>query len=124
MLVPNSLILDNNNKVTNWTSTGLSPEQIKPFDVNHAATMTNLGNVRVDLKFNNSVLVQKNSSSLYINFILNLYIVYELNNCPSNPTNNFALQNFLLGAVKLTRYADKNKFNYNGCGIGFDGKGM
>ena len=33
------------------------------------------------LKFNkSSVLMQKNSSSVYINFILNLYRVYELNN--------------------------------------------
>ena len=33
------------------------------------------------LKFKKSyVLMQKNSSSAYINFILNLYRVYELNN--------------------------------------------
>ena len=37
------------------------------------------------LKFNNSVLAQKNSS-LYNNFVSNLYIFYELINWPRNPT--------------------------------------
>ena len=36
----NSLILDNNKKVTNWISTGVSTEKIKPFDVNLALIMT------------------------------------------------------------------------------------
>ena len=41
-------------------------------------TMFNLANDRVNLKSNNSVLVKKCFSSLYSNFILKLYIVYEL----------------------------------------------
>ena len=45
--------------------------------------MSNLASGRVILKFNNSVLVQKT---------LNLYKVYELNNCPHDPTNNFTLK--------------------------------
>ena len=66
--------------------------------------------------------MQKNSS-LYCNFILNLYIVYELNNWPCNPSNNFAQQNCLFGAIKLTRNAIKRKFIYNGREIAFDEKG-
>ena len=42
--------------------------------------MSNLANGEVTLKFNNSVLVQKLFCSLYSNFVLNSYIVYELNN--------------------------------------------
>ena len=57
--------------------------------------MSNLANGRVILKFNKSVLVQKSLSSLYSNFILNSYIVYELNTWPRNPTNNFTLKNCL-----------------------------
>ena len=53
--------------------------------------MTNLANRRVSLKCSNSVWVQKNSYSLYSNFILNLYIVYELDNLPRNYINNFTL---------------------------------
>ena len=77
----------------------------------------------VILKFSNSVLVQKNFSSFYNNFILNLYIVYELNTWSRNPTNNFTLKSSLFGTIKLTRNADKSKFTYNGRGIAFDGKG-
>ena len=54
--------------------------------------MSNLANSRVNLKFNNSVLVQKSFFSLYSNFILNLYIVYELNTWSRNPTNKFTLK--------------------------------
>ena len=82
-----SLTLDNNKKVTNWISTKISSEKIKPFNTNLDTTMSNLAYGRVILTFNNSVLVEKNSSSLYSNFILNLYIVYELNNWPRDPSN-------------------------------------
>ena len=73
------LILDNDRKVTNWISIGVLFKKIKPFDTGLKTTMSNLANGRVDLKFINSVLVQKRFSSLYSNFILNLYIAYELN---------------------------------------------
>ena len=84
--------------------------------------MTNLAKGRVSLKFNNLVVVQENSSSLYSNFILNLYIVYELNNSPCNPTNDFTLKNCLFCTVRLTKNADKSKFNYNDLRVTFDGK--
>ena len=59
---------------------------------------------------------------MYSDFILNLYIVYELNTWPRNPTNNFTLKNCLFGIVNLTRKAGKSKFTCNGQGIAFDGK--
>ena len=58
--------------------------------------------------------------SLYSNFILDLYIAYELNNWPRNLANNFTIKQ---STVKLTRNADKSKFTYNGWRIAFDGKG-
>ena len=77
----------------------------------------------VNLKFCNSVLVQKSFSSLYSNFILNLYIVCELNNWPGNLTNTFTLKNCLFGTVKLVRNTMKSKFTNNGWGLAFDGEG-
>ena len=74
-----SLILDNNKKLTNWISTGMSSEKIKLFDTNLEPTMSNLDNDRGTLKFNNSVLVQKKNSLLYSNFtisILTLNFIY------------------------------------------------
>ena len=53
-------------------------------------------------------------SGLNSNFILNLYIVYELSNWPGNSTNNVTINNCLFEIVKLTRNANKSKFTYNG----------
>ena len=52
-----SSVLDSNKKVTNWILTEISSEKIKPFDTNIEPIMSNLANGRVNLKFNNSVLV-------------------------------------------------------------------
>ena len=75
-----------------------------------------MANGRAILKLNNSALLQKRSFSLYGNFILNLYIVDELNNWPRNASNNFHLENCLFGTVKLVKNATKSKFTYNGQG--------
>ena len=40
--VLNLLLLDDNKKVPNWISTGVSAGKMKPFNVNLALTMTNL----------------------------------------------------------------------------------
>ena len=119
-----SLILGSDKKVINWVSTGISSEKIKPFDTNLEPTLSNLTNCKVILKFSNFVLVQKRFPSLHGNFILNLYIFYELNARPRNPTNNFTSKIFLFGTVKLARNAGKSKCTYNGWGIAFDGKGF
>ena len=58
--------------------------------------MPNLANGKVSLKFSNPVLVQKKSSSLDSNLILNLYIFYELNDWSYNPSNNFILKSVYL----------------------------
>ena len=83
-----SLILDSNRKVTNWISTRISCAKIKPFDTGLEPTMSTLVNGRVKL----TTLLLTLFSSLYSNFILNLYIVYELNAWPRNPANNFTLK--------------------------------
>ena len=69
----------------------LLTEKGKPFDFSLASTMSCLANAEVSMKFNNSVLVQQNYSSLYSNFILNLCLVYQLNN---SSCNNFTLKFF------------------------------
>ena len=91
-----SLILGSNKKLTNWISTAVSLEKIKPYDTNLESIMPNLANGIVISKFNNFVLVQKSSSSLYSNVTLNLYLAYELNNWPRHPINDFLLKNVYL----------------------------
>ena len=41
------LVLDSNEKVTNWMSTGISSEKFKSFDTKLEPSMTNLANGRV-----------------------------------------------------------------------------
>ena len=87
-----SLLTFHNNKiVTIWIRTGISSEKIKPFDTNLEPTMSNLANDIVILKSKNSILV-KTSSLLYTNVILNLHIVYELNDRPHSPFKNVRLE--------------------------------
>ena len=62
-------------------------------------------------------------TNLLHNLILNLYIVYELNNWLRNPSNSFPLKNCLFGTVKLVRDAVKSKYTYNDWGKAFDGDG-
>ena len=61
-----SLILDSNKNVTDWISTGIWSEKIKPIDIELELTMSNLANGRVYLKFKNPVFVQKNFSSFIV----------------------------------------------------------
>ena len=60
---------------------------------------------------------------MYSNFILNLYIVYELNTWSFNPINNSIPKSCLFGTVKIVRNTIKSKFTYNGRGIIFDREG-
>ena len=68
--------------------------------------------------------MQKGYSSLYSNFILNLYVVFELNNWPDSCTSAFPPRNCLFGTVKLVRNVVKRKLISNGQGITFDGEGL
>lgn len=52
--------------------------------------------------------------------MLNVYLVYELNNWLNNPTNNYTLKSWLFDIVKLTRNTIKSNFADNGQGIAFD----
>ena len=82
----NSLILDNSKKVTNWISTRVSPEKIKPLILTlHWLRLI----YSISLKFNKSVLLQKKFFLLYSNFILILEIVHKLNNRSLNASINF-----------------------------------
>ena len=55
--------------------------------------------------------------------VVNIYIVYEISksiNISDYPT----LENWLFGAVSLTKNADIDKYKYSGYGIGFDRHGF
>ena len=53
--------------------------------------------------------------------VVNIYIVYETT--PDSNTSNITLENCLLGAIKITKNSDVDKYKYSGYGIGFDSRG-
>ena len=76
---------------------------------------------KVRLKFSRGCLQQRNNSIYTHGTIVNIYTVYKLG-ASSSFNNDPTLENSLLGAVRLTKNADIDKYQYSGYGIGFDRK--
>ena len=51
--------------------------------------------------------------------VVNIYIDYEIST-NVNINDYLTLENFLFGAVTLTKNADIDKYKYSGYGVGFD----
>ena len=97
----------------------MSNEVIKPPD-NTLAPEVKFTGKRMYIKFSGTCLKQGKVTFSHKKTV-NIYIVYDL----QSSLNNFAftLQNCLLGAVKLTKNSDIDKYEYAGYGIGFDSRG-
>ena len=69
---------------------------------------------RMRIKFDKNPLAveQKN----YLAKIINIYIVYDLDTWPKDPTNNFKFKNCLFGATDIVKNSDKEKYVYSGYG--------
>ena len=102
-----------------WISTGLSDEKISSVS-GFKLPFIEYTNARIKLKFDESILIQKMSTSLGL--IANYYIVYKLN--PRTNSSNIVLENCLFGKIKLTKNADSDKYKYQGHGTGFDLSGI
>ena len=55
--------------------------------------------------------------------IKSAYIVYDFDAWPNNPLNNSKLKNFLFGGTNIIKNSDKEKWEYSGYGVAFDGSG-
>ena len=51
--------------------------------------------------------------------IVNVYIFYDLDAWPRNPTNNLKFKNCLVQATNILKNSDKEKYIYSGYGITF-----
>ena len=98
----------------------MSKESIKNPPTSDSSFAPNLINYRPlpDPKFGGKCLRQS-GISVHKN-VVNLYISYRLDLRGLN--TDFTLGNCLLGAVKLTKNADPNKYRYSGYGIRFDAR--
>ena len=62
----------------------------------------------------NTSAVEQNN---YLTKISNVYIVYDLDAWPKDPTANFNFNNCLFGATSVVKKSDKEKWIYSGYGI-------
>ena len=54
---------------------------------------------------------------------VNVYIAYDLDAWPRNPTSNFKFKNCLFVATNVVKNSDKENYVHSGYGITFDGVG-
>ena len=86
---------------------------------NHNTTPNlNYYGTKARVEFNGSY-VRQNKVKFNQGKVVNIYIVYELSKS-INIGDYPALENFLFGAVSLTKNAAINKYKYSGYGIGLD----
>ena len=55
--------------------------------------------------------------------VVNVFIVYNVDAWPRNPTNNIKFKNCLFGATSVVKNCDKENYMYNGYEITFDSAG-
>ena len=110
--------------ISKWESKGFSNEKfMPPFTSNKSLSskLVWMNNSRIKIEFKGSFLKQ-DKAPFNPNNVVNLYIVYELNTWSQNLNAEFTLKDCLLGALKLTKNANHNKYSYSGYGIGFDSR--
>ena len=82
-----------------------------------------MNNFRIRLRFEGSCLKQEDTAPFTLSNVVNLFIVYELDSCPSDLNTDFTLGGCLFGCVKLTKNVDPGKYSYSDYGSGFDTRG-
>ena len=70
------------------------------------------------MQFSKSVLVIQQNN--YVTKIVNVYIVYDLDNLPKNLLNNFTLKKCLFGGTNIVKNSHQSKYMYGGFGFGND----
>ena len=71
------------------------------------------------IKFDKDPLAVEQNS--YLSKLINVYIVYDLDAWPRNPTNNFKLENCLFEATSIIKNSDKENYVHSGYGITLGG---
>ena len=76
---------------------------------------------RIGIRFDKDPLAVEHNN--YLSKTINVYIVYNLDAWPRNPTNNFKFKNCLFGATNTVKSSDKEKYVYSAYGITIDSAG-
>ena len=113
--------IGNTDNISEWKPKGLTDEVIKVPDNTVAPKLIYTSKRMYYVKSNGSCL-KEDKITFNHGETVNIYIVYALKST-LNYDEDITLENYLFGAVKLTKSADISKYKYSGYGIGFDGKG-
>ena len=115
----------NGKKITNWKSTGI-------FNYSEYYTMNGIEDTKTNVPIlkndketyvllqgnyfqqNDNIIIPNNNKN-----VINIYIVYKLDPISSTRNTDYAIQNALFGAMKITKNADYSKNNYTGYGLCF-----
>ena len=113
-------VITNTDYVSSWKSKGLSFESIKPPTTsdNSITPALNYCCTKARVKLTGSCLKQPKISYTH-GKVVNIYIAYELG-ASSSHSNDPTLNNWLFGAVTLTKNADINKYGCSGYGTGLN----
>ena len=76
---------------------------------------------RIEIKFDKDPLAVEQNNCL--RKIVNVYIIYDLDAWPRNPTNNFKFKKYVFRATNIVKNSDKEKNVYSRYGITFDSAG-
>ena len=96
-------------------------ESIKPPTTsnNGIVPVLNYINTKIQVKFDGSCLKQK-KVIFHHKTVVNIYVVHDINLWRFKESCYFTLENYLFGAVKLTKNSDFDKYKNSVYGIGFD----
>ena len=116
--------IGNSDYVLSWKSKGLSAESITPHSApnNFLNPSLNYLGTKIRVRFSGSCLKQDKITYTH-GKIVNIYFIYEINKKDNTISSDPTLENYLFGAVTLTKSVNIDKYGYPGYRIGFDRKG-
>ena len=103
--------------VLSWKSKGVFNSKLKPLYTAFLNSIK-LHEYRIGIKFDKDPLAVE--QKIYLTKIVNVYIVYDLDAWPRNPTNNFKFKNYLIGENNAVKNSDNETHSYIGYEITFD----
>ena len=114
----------NSKKISEWKSTGIfiysDDSSMKGIEDTKTklSELKNDGRMHVYLQGNhfqqNNVIIPNNNN------VINIYVVYKLDQISSTRNTDYTIQNALFGAMKITKNTDSSKNNYTGYGLCLD----
>ena len=124
IIICKKAIKNTSSKLTTWKSTGIDNLSAN-YDSKAISdgtlllpTLENYG--RMSVKFNGNYFVQNKVLHPNNNNVINIYVAYKLDAIDNTRNTDYAIQNALFGAVKITKSSDISKNKYEGYGICFD----